>query len=365
MIPIRQTSGAVVAGSPRGHTCGVGPLGKVGATLCATACLLASRFANAASGEQSVGLVVASAPGCIDRDRLAAAVDGVLEREAIGPSPAHATIHATIGPGDDPETWQATLSLEVDYKLIGTREVIRTGPSCAVLDGPLAVVTALLVDVAKDSIRVVVPPVAPAEVAPAPPKAEPIARTQPTRSPWEIRTEAAVTLLAGLIPVAPGVRVETRVAPPHFVPLLLRFDAWPFATTREPVSGGVADFHATTLSVGLCPELRGDWLAASLCVSGMFGALHVTGRDVPVPGGTTSFIALVEAEVGVAVRLAGRVWLHAAFGLAGGYRPADWHFDSANGPTVVFRPWEIAIDASLGVVFELGRSENPPPGRHP
>jgi hypothetical protein len=323
--------------------------------------LLFASHANA-SGTR-VGLVVTSqaSSSCIDARRLASAVDDMLERDAVDLDVGHdqPTIHATLEP-TVLGSWRAALTLETGGKVVGTREVIRAGASCSVLDGPLAVVTALLVDVAKQSIRVVVPPPPPPEPPPPP--------VQTDRRPAVARVslEVAATVLAGLLPGAvPGVRVEASVTPPRFAALVARMDTWPYSTTGG--AGPHGDFHTITAGLGICPDLfRSRGVRVGGCVAGMVGLVRGAGEGITVSREATAPLVLVSFELGVAVRLVHPLWLHASAGLLTGQRPSDWHFDRPGGQTaIVFQPAPVAFLGSVGLSFDLMRSEKQPALGHP
>jgi hypothetical protein len=171
----------------------------------------------------------------------------------------------------------------------------------------------------------------------------------------------------GLLPgVAPGARLDTRIGPPAFVPIMVRLDAWSAATASGGGPGG--DFFAATGSLGVCPERRGRSLAFDACLAGSAGVVRATGRDVPSPGRSRALVALVEGSVGASARVSGPLWLRASAGVAWGHRPDDWHVDAVDGSSVVvFRPWPVAVVGSLGLMIDFSpeRSENRASTRHP
>jgi hypothetical protein len=206
------------------------------------------------------------------------------------------------------------------------------------------------VDVAKQSIKLAVPP---------PPREEPPAAApaplavRPSRAPfWSVDIELAATATVGLLPGAsPGARVDTRAAPPGFPGLMLRFDAWPFASTGDGRGG---DFRAVAVGAGVCPELRRRRVGIGGCLAVSLGSIHATGRGVAIPGESTSTLALLEAELGARMMIVGPVWVRLSGGVAGGHRPDDWHFDAPAGQTViVYRPWPVALQGSLGLCINL------------
>ena len=259
--------------------------------------------------------------------------------------------------------FRGVLTLEApDGSPLGTRELTRPGPSCHVLDGPLAIVAALLIDAAQDSIRLAVPPPPNLEGIPPPRSASP-GPTASSDASWTAQSEVAATLLLGLLPPAPGARLDTRVTPAD-LPVLLRLDAFPYAMTpRASPSGARGEFFAVAGTLGLCPEYQGHGWKGDACLGIMSGVIHASCQDVPVPGASTSVVPMVIGGVGARVRLGGPVWLRASTELAWGDWPANWHVLAPGGPdVVVWKPWPVALVGSFGVVFETPSEKRRPFG---
>lgn len=328
----------------------------------AAAWVLLATWSGAAAAEPArVHLRVTGPEECIQAPALARDVDGILGRNAIalvpaGPMPK---IIVTLGPAREPGAFRSLLTLQTpDGRTVGTRELTRIGPSCGVLDGPLAVVTALLVDAAEESIHLALPPPRGVEVAraPAPPRVLP----EPAR--WLLRSELASAVLLGLIPPAVGARLDTRVTPPGLLPLLVRFEAFPHAATTGRGPNG--EFLSVAGTLGVCPERRGPRFSVGGCLGVMSGIVHAAGTNVPIQGESSSAFVTVLAEAGVGVRLTGPVSLVASTGMAWGYWPANWHVNAPGAsPVVVWTPWPVALLGSLGISVDMS-SENGAPSGH-
>lgn len=301
-----------------------------------------------ATGSPRVQIRVAAPNGCIQPAALARDVDAILERDAIelAPSAALARIDVVVGPDTAPDLFRAVLKLETpDGTLVGTREVVRRGPSCSVLDGPVAIVTALLVDAADDTIRLVLPP------PPPTPAGEPAALPTTPGEPWRLRSAVAGTLLLGLLPPAVGARVDMQVIAPRFVPLLVRFDAYPRTTIVGSGPGG--DFLALAGSIGVCPTSDGRLVRLDACLGGTAGLVRATGRAVPIVGESTSFFGMAFAEGGASLHLHGPLSARASIQVAMGYHAANWYVVApGDRQVVVWDPWPATVIGALGLVLE-------------
>lgn len=177
-----------------------------------------------------------------------------------------------------------------------------------------------------------------------------------------MRSEVAASVLLGLLPPAPGVRLETRITPPRFVPLLVRFDAFPHAETST--MGMEGDFLAMAGTVGVCPEHAGSWLSAGGCFGVMWGFVRATGQKMQAPGESSSFFFLGMAEGGLSIRLAGPIALGATAGLAWGQWPANWHVteEQGQGVTYIWKPWPVALLGSIGISIDTSSEKTPSAG---
>ena len=153
--------------------------------IVAMACLLLTAWSGtAAASPMRVELTVEAPLGCIHTPELAKNIDGILGRSAIDASPTDPMPKVAVLLSHDAEagSFRSVLTLQSpDGTVVGTRELVRQGRSCHVLDGPLALVAALLVDAAEGTIRLTLPPPNAAEIAAASP---------PSGEPWRIRGQA-------------------------------------------------------------------------------------------------------------------------------------------------------------------------------
>jgi len=276
-----------------------------------------------------------SESNCPTREALATAVRGLLERDAIDES-ADALVRVEIATRGS--TFEANLTLEVQGRVVGTRQVVRRGASCAVLEGPLAVVVALLIDVAEGSIRIVVPP------APPPPPPPKLSSPPPAR--WTLANELAASMLVGLFPNAsPGLRVGLEVARESFA-LAGRFEFYP---TSSATFGGIGgEFRAGWASAGVCFQPGSSWLRLHACALASFGAAMAHATSVRVSTQSIAPLVLLEPELGGRVRAFGPLWLTAAASLIAGLQPRDWYVASGTSEIVIYRPWAASLIVAIG-----------------
>jgi hypothetical protein len=323
------------------------------AALCAPATALADPPAVALQ-VSNPGLA-----GCPDAAGLAREINAVLAREATSETPPagpHATIHVDFSA--TPAGLQATLSLAgPDGLSLGSRTIRRPGRSCPSLAGPAAIVGALLVDVARTQISLVLPPAPepppPAALAPPAEIAPPPAALPPRAA--SVRGEVAAAALAGLLPgVSGGARSELRTrgiggdARPWPAWVVGRVDVFPAGSTAGEGPGGA--FSAWAAGAGLCaPVIEGKSIEIEGCALAAAGVLRAVGTGARVVRESVSLLALIEADAAIRLRIAGPFWVRAAAGVAAGKKPGSFSFDRTAEPLVIHRPWPVALTGTLGI----------------
>jgi hypothetical protein len=313
--------------------------------------LMTSGVRGATADPMRVELTVSAPSGCSERDDLARQIDEILGRGAIVGSLAEPTPKISVSITRDAETasFRSILTLKgASGQLVGTREIVRQGGSCDVLDGPLALVAALLVDTAESTVRLTLPP---------PP--EPVA--PPPGPPWRVETGAGLSALFGLVPPAPGLRVETRVDPPKMFPLLVRLEEFPRAQTSRDGPNG--QFSVTAVTIGACPELRRSRVRLSGCLGFAPGYIHAAGENVLVQGTASSPMAMFLAEGGASLRIVGPISLGGSLGLGAGWWPANWHVTgTTGGEKDVWTPSPVALTMSVGIFVDAATEKVQGPG---
>jgi hypothetical protein len=298
-----------------------------------------------------VGLVVEAPPGCISSQDLGARVDALLARSATGEAGGAAPLVRVVvdRAGDE---WHAVLTLiDARSAILGTREITQRGPNCRALNGPLAVVTSLLIEVAKNVVHLSLPP----EPAPRPPPEPPpppslVPRAVAPPHSWGARGSLLGAAQVGLMPgVAPGARFELRALPPSPLSFGLRAAAYPHA--YADVSGSYAGFFEGLVGAVGCYGNRAGVLRLEGCIA--LDAGFIAASDPLVPGqGSLARVLLASPEVGVAWHVSTSSALNLSLSVPGGLRPTDWHVHQASGATVVlFRPWPVGLVVGLGFSF--------------
>lgn len=328
-----------------------------------TALCLCARPSPAAAAEPSARLEVRPAPeGCPDAATLTRTINAILGRSAILEAPGAPLISVAFSRG--PEGFRASLALLApDGSSLGTRELQRPGRGCAALEGPVAVVGALLVDLARDSIQLQIPAPSPEEqaaVTPAPPLPAEPPRPAPAPPPgWAIQGEVAATAILGLLPgVAPGIRSDLRAARGGPLAGVARLDFWPSRASSGAGPGG--DFSAWTAGLGLCASSpRSPSLVLEGCGLVSLGGMQGAGRGTSEVRVSHSWLALVGVDGALRWRLAGPLWGRLGLGGSAGHRPERFVFEGEARTLVVHRTWPVAFLASLGIVLESGSEISP------
>jgi hypothetical protein len=292
-----------------------------------------------------VRLEVQADPGCVTSESLATAVRGLLERDAFDES-STAVIRVEIA--SHGSSFEAKLTLEARGRVVGTREIVREGASCAVIEGPLAVVTALLIDVAEASIRIVVPPPPP---PPPPPPARPVTRLPPKSPRFTLANEIAPSLLVGLFPtVTPGLRIGLELGRGLFA-FATRFEFFPSSNTVVNALGG--EFRAAWASSGPCFQPGTAYVRVHMCVLGSFGAALAHATNVRVSSSSVAPLVLVEPEIGARLRIVDFLWLVGSASLATGLQPTEWYIARGPADIVIHRPWAFSVVVSSGARVEF------------
>lgn len=321
---------------------------------------------SAHAADPAVRLEVRSSlEGCPDGPTLSRAINVILGRAALGDTPDGPSLSVAFE--KDPNGFKSTLSLRAaDGALLGTRELRRPGRGCAALEGPVAVVGALLVDVARDSIQLRVPLPSPGESAavaddepsaslPGPPPAASSTTATPVPLPrWSLQGELAATAILGLLPgVTPGVRSDLRASPGGALSGVSRLDFWP--SRSSPGAGPGGDFTAGAVSFGLCVAARrSPSLALEGCGLALLGGLQGVGRGTREVRVSRSWLMLGELDGAVRGRLGGPLWGRLGLGVAAGHRPGRFLFEGPGQELEVHRTWPVAFLMTLGLVLDDG-----------
>jgi hypothetical protein len=222
----------------------------------------------------------------------------------------------------------------------------------------VAVVGALLVDMARDSVQLQLPAPSPEEQpagAPAPPPPEDPPRPAPEAPPgWAIQAEVAATAILGLLPgITPGIRSDLRAARGGARAGVARLDLWPSRASSGAGPGG--DFSAWTAGLGLCTSApRSPSLVLEGCGLVSLGGMQGVGRGTSEVRVSRSWLALGGVDGALRWHLAGPLWGRIGLGFTAGHRPGRFLFEGEARTLVVHRTWPVAFLVNLGFVLASG-----------
>ncbi len=206
---------------------------------------------------------------CLGGPGLTADVNEYLGRAAISEPPGELRVRVEVE--RLPNAWRARIELS-DQRTntpLGEREIVAEGALCSVLDEPLKLSVALLVDSdlsqAQGDAARSAPPPPPPEPEPAPEPPPPVDEEPPPLSeshPWRFSLDASLLALGQLLPAtAFGGELGFEAAPTSW--LSLRAHGAGFLPQTREVAN--ARYRASILYAGLalCPggELASGWSA--------------------------------------------------------------------------------------------------------
>jgi hypothetical protein len=186
---------------------------------------------------------------CMRGAALEGAVEERLARRVFVP-PEQADLRVQIRYEKTGNAWRADLTLHNRAdELLGRRELNTDAPHCSALDASVALVVALLVDVAREQV-------VPAEVPPEP-EVQPTPLQLPQdeyapREPWHFEPAALGAIALGLLPnVAVGVTLRLGIEPPFFWLTELEAGLWRSSPARIDSAG--SDFTLVSVGLFICP----------------------------------------------------------------------------------------------------------------
>jgi hypothetical protein len=291
-------------------------------------------------------------PGCVKEPTLEKSVEELLKRPVfVAEADADVTIEGRAEPRDA-GGWTGTLTMRArDGRALGTRSLVSESADCRALEGPLAVVLALLVDLERREVVLELPvpespPPAPAPAA-APPAPAPLPPTEP-RGP-----SGAIAL---------GARAAWGFLPAVDEALVLRgevdldadyggaFDLGLWRPERADDSGPSGEFSAWLFGLALCRALaRSEAVHAGLCLGVSAGS--ITGYGIALSEAATERRNYLEATTRAegALRVAGPLEIGAELGLGVPFTRPRFYYALADGtPVTVHR---VAAVVPQGGIF--------------
>ncbi len=311
----------------------------------------------------------AGAEECVSTPVLARSVEERLGRATfVSAAEANVSVEGMVRKSQRPLGFTATITLrDATGATLGTREIHRDGADCHVLDAPLALVIAVMIDPDGKRDEPELPAPAPAPTpAPAPP---PRVRTviqervvvvhapeKPAPTPWRFDAGASVMMTLGLLP-NPGLGVQASglLEPPGF-PAFQGYGGLFFDRSREAPGAARAAFSLALLGGGICPlRHHGGRFHAYGCVHGQLGFYTSHGEGFPIEKSSAHPAHVAGAVDGrVSLRVVGpfSVRAGAAF-VVPLLRPRFVYTDPAGVPQELFRvaPVGLLADVGLGLIF--------------
>lgn len=249
------------------------------------ALLLASMPSYAAEGRTSSlsWLRMPGADGCIATQALARAVEDRLGRTVfVSAAQADLSVEGRIEK-KGASGWHAVITMrDGSGAPLGTRELDRDGATCDVMNEPLALILAVMIDPdaamrpkTKPEPPVSVPAPVPVPVPPAavPPPAEEPYYTPPQKEPWRFEGLVGGHVVTGLAPAAAFGAGVTGILYPPDLAVGFRGTAALFLPTTAEGNGARATVDLVYLGGALCPTLRGK-VNFMTCVGGQLGVLR-------------------------------------------------------------------------------------------
>jgi hypothetical protein len=308
------------------------------------------------------------AEACLQAGPLQRGVEKRLKRRVFV-EPAQASLRLVVTFSRQGADTEARIELSsIDGTPRGTRSLVTSG-HCSALDDSLALSVALLVDqppdpeVAAEPKSPAAPPAPAPAAAPAAPSSQPRA-SRPTpitipdevaapREPWRAHFGAAAVAAWGILPaVTPGLALQLKLVPRHFLPILLQGEGfWPATAERDASSG--ARFHLFRAELALCPALhQGPRFSLALCAGQKVGWLSVEGygfdHDQQDRRLVFSLLAGGEAKLRLLAPISLRAFLGAEVPLA-----RDRFHSGGRNATQLFQASPVALLGEIGLEVAL------------
>lgn len=279
--------------------------------------------------------------GCASAQSVQADVDHLLDRAAFGGA-KDADVVVRVRLVQAEAGWLAQLSFTAaDGTAQGERELHSPDESCRSLDGPVALVVALMLEATRPKARVALP---------APAATEPQSR-------WQAEASAALVTSGGLLPgLAFGPRLSAGIVPPDFVPLRLSVTLWP--SVEEDVElGRGGRFSASHGGLAICPELTsGSVAGVGLCFGAEAGVLSAVGTGLAYTESPDRLLVQGEAAAQLWLHLGGPFLLEMQAGAAVPFiRPNFVYTDADGSAREVHQPWPVIPKGSIGLGFRVPR----------
>jgi hypothetical protein len=292
-------------------------------------------------------------PGCVNDATLVASVEQLLKRKVfVDKTEADVLVEGAAEP-HPAGGWSATLRMSApDGRELGVRSIVSEAAECRAVEGPLAVVLALLVDLEKREIVLEVPAEEPAQPAPkvAPKRRAPPERPPPREpEPWHGATSFGAVATWGFLPdLAIGLAARGELELTAGWAGALELGVWPEKRSDESGPGG--GFSAWLVTAMLCPTVfRPEPLRLYGCAGCSSGIVSATGVGLADAESPTRVYAGMNARIGASLALSGPFALAAELGLGTSFsRPRFFYFEPSGSEVQVHQS---SVVVPLGGIF--------------
>jgi hypothetical protein len=297
-------------------------------------------------------------PGCVNDRTLVESVEKLLKRRVfVAADQADVQIEGAAEPRAE-GGWSAKIEMRArDGRSLGVRSIVSDGSDCRRVEGPLAVVLALLVDFERREIELEIP-APPAEPTPLPPPAEskaisPSEREHAAPAPPADVVRGATAFGAaaawGMVPgLAFGLVARGELETVERWAVALELGVWPGHRHADAGRGG--EFSAWTGSVLACPDLvSAGRFRGRACGGITAGSISGTGMGLVEVESPNRLYFDAGARAGVTLRVFGPFALAAELGAAVPLARPRFFYERADGSEVTV--YRVAAIVPLAAVF--------------
>jgi hypothetical protein len=277
-------------------------------------------------------------------------VEGILGRRAFVERDCDRRIQGRIERSGSGNAFTAVVRLaDREGRSLGERRLHSRGQRCHTLDGPVALVMALMVETEKPESDLAVPVAPPSPERPPPPA-------------WAGSASMQAIAAWGLLPKASvGVAVGVELEPPSMIPFLLEGSYFPSRRSVQDGPGG--RFWAWQARLLGCPEWPlGDAVELGVCAGLGLGMLLGTGEGLAVTQPSSKSYVEGEARVVGAIRILGSLSAFAELGAGVPLvHPRFVYLDETDSPSEVHRLKPVVGFAGAGFKLRFSASSSSPP----
>lgn len=286
-------------------------------------------------------------PACIAATALETAVSSQLGREVFtdGAS-AEVTVRGQATVAGDALTVRLEMRSRSGVSL-GVR-TLRSSGDCRALDGDIAIVVALMIDLPRERIELFVP-----ARATVPSSEPPIVPPLAASTPFRIAVSAAAALGLELLPgVHGGARVGAEIDPLGWLPIEIALGLWLPVSAERGDSGAI--FLAWSVRAGACAIARIAPVDLGGCAAIEAGALHAAGYGLDQRLEPVRPLAALDVLAHIAIHLGDVVELRGRIGVLVPFIRDRFVYEGLEGRVAIHQAEVVAPLAELGLAVHFG-----------